>query len=216
MMIDLRPDILDFSAYVGLLAVGAITLNMMLGMLMAMRYSPVRSWPHRRFNYFRLHNWSGYLALSLCIVHPLILLFNKSVRFRLLDLVWPIHSPKQPVVNTLGGVALYMVGIVVITSFFRVRLGRRLWKSLHFTIYFAAFALFGHSLFTDPSVTNSAIEWFDGGKIFVEMCLSLIVISTAVRWRRRRSKSTSEIHEIGNETFVSDQTAGRGDVAQWD
>ena len=46
--------VLDLSAYVGLLAVGA-TLNMLLGLLMAYRYSPHRSWPHRRFNYFRLH-----------------------------------------------------------------------------------------------------------------------------------------------------------------
>lgn len=189
MMIDSRPGILDLSAYVGLLAVGAVTLNMMLGMLMAMRYSPVRSWPHRRFNYFRLHNWSGYLALSLCMVHPLILLFNKSVRFRLLDLAYPLHSPRQPLVNTLGGIAMYMVGIIVITSAFRVRLGRRLWKSLHFTIYFAAFALFWHALFTDPSLTNSAVDWFDRGKIFIAMCLALIGVSTVVRWRYWLSKS---------------------------
>lgn len=189
MMIDSRPGILDFSAYVGLLAVGAVTLNMLLGMLMAMRYSPVRSWPHRRFNYFRLHNWSGYLALSLCLVHPLILLFNKSVRFRLLDVAYPVDSPRQPFINTLGGIALYMVVIVVITSVFRVRLGRRLWKSLHFTIYFAAFALFWHSLFTDPSLTNSAVDWFDSGKIFIEMCLILVGVSTVVRWRYWLSKS---------------------------
>jgi hypothetical protein len=46
--------VLDLSAYVGLVAVGAVTLNMLLGVLMAFRYSPHRSWPHRRFNYFRV------------------------------------------------------------------------------------------------------------------------------------------------------------------
>jgi len=64
--------VLDLSAYVGLLAVGAVTLNLLLGMLMAFRYSPRRSWPHRRFNYFRLHNWSGYMALSVSFLHPAI------------------------------------------------------------------------------------------------------------------------------------------------
>ena len=48
-----RITILDLSAYVGLLAVGAVTLNVLLGLLMALRYSPHRSWPHHRFNYFR-------------------------------------------------------------------------------------------------------------------------------------------------------------------
>jgi len=48
--------ILDLSAYVGLLAVGAVTLNVFLGLLMAFRYSPHRSWPHHQFNYFRFHS----------------------------------------------------------------------------------------------------------------------------------------------------------------
>ena len=54
----------------------AVTLNMLLGTLMAFRYSPVRQWPHRHFNYFGLHNVSGYLALSLAVVHPIVLLFD--------------------------------------------------------------------------------------------------------------------------------------------
>ncbi len=84
-MLPVPPTILDLSAYVGLAAVGAITLNMLLGLLMAFRYSPHRSWPHHRFNYFRLHNWTGYIALGVTILHPAILLFNKTPRFRILD-----------------------------------------------------------------------------------------------------------------------------------
>jgi hypothetical protein len=40
--------VLDLSAYIGLTAVGAITINMLLGVMMAFRYSPVRNWPHHR------------------------------------------------------------------------------------------------------------------------------------------------------------------------
>jgi predicted ferric reductase len=134
-------SVLDICAYVGLVAVGAVAFNMVLGMLMAIRYSPVRSWPHRKFNYFQLHNWSGYVALGAAILHPLILLLNKPTRFRMVDVVYPVHSPSQPLENTIGAVALYTVAIVVVTSYLRLRLGRRLWKSVHFTIYFAAVAL---------------------------------------------------------------------------
>ena len=38
-MLPMSITILDLSAYVGLLAVGVITLNMLLGLLMAFRYS---------------------------------------------------------------------------------------------------------------------------------------------------------------------------------
>jgi sulfoxide reductase heme-binding subunit YedZ len=181
--------VLDLSAYVGLTAVGAVTLNMLLGTLMIFRYSPVRQWPHRRFNYFRLHNLSGYVALSLAIVHPIILLFDKSAKFRLIDLLYPVHSPSQPLENTIGAAALYIIAIVVVTSYARIRLGRRLWKSFHFTVYIAAAALLWHSLFTDPALKNSPPDWLDGGKLFVESCVVIIGVLTALRYRHSAKRS---------------------------
>ena len=181
--------VLDLSAYVGLLAVGAVTLNLLLGMLMAFRYSPRRSWPHRRFNYFLLHNWSGYTALSVSFLHPAILLLNKDPRFRLLDLLCPVRSPSQPLENTIGAVALYLLAFVVVTSYLRLRLGRRLWKSFHFSIYFAAAALFFHSLWTAPGLKNDPIDWLDGGKLFVESCFLLIASIGLLRWRHSRRKA---------------------------
>jgi predicted ferric reductase len=181
--------VLDLSAYVGLLAVGAVTLNLLLGMLMAFRYSPHRCWPHRRFNYFRLHNWSGYMALSVSFLHPAILLLNKDPRFRLLDLLYPVHSPSQPFENTIGAVALYLLAFVVVTSYLRLRLGRQLWKSFHFSIYFAAVALFFHSLWTAPGLKNDPIDWLDGGKLFVESCFLLIASISLLRLRHSRRKA---------------------------
>jgi predicted ferric reductase len=175
--------ILDLSAYIGLTAVGAITLNILLGTLMVFRYSPVRQWPHRRFNYFRLHNFSGYLALSLAALHPVVLLLDKTARFRIIDVLYPVHSPSQPLENTIGAFALYVVAFVAVTSYLRVRLGRHLWKSFHFTIYIAAIALFWHSLFTDPALKHSPVDWFDGGKLFVEACVLIIATAGFLRWR---------------------------------
>jgi methionine sulfoxide reductase heme-binding subunit len=186
----MRTDItvLDLSAYIGLTAVGAVTLNMLLGTLMIFRYSPVRQWPHRHFNYFRLHNISGYVALALAVVHPIVLLFDKSAKFRVIDLFYPVHSPSQPFENTIGAAALYIVAIVVATSYLRIRLGRRVWKSFHFTVYVAAAALLWHSLFTDPALKNSSPDWFDGGKLFVEACVIIIIATAALRYRRSRSQ----------------------------
>jgi predicted ferric reductase len=188
------PDItvLDLSAYVGLTAVGAVTLNMLLGTMMAFRYSPMRQWPHRRFNYFRLHNVSGYLALALAVLHPIVLLFDKTAKFRVLDLIYPVHSPSQPLENTIGAIALYVVALVVVTSYMRIRLGRRVWKSFHFTIYVAAAALFWHSLFTDPALKNSPVDWFDGGKLFVEACLLIIAVTAILRWRHSVKRAEKE------------------------
>src|SRR5207245_11632780 len=94
-----RITILVLSAYVGLLAVGAVTLNVLLGLLMALRYSPHRSWPHHRFNYFRFHNWTGYFVLALSIFHPAILLLTKSPRFLIFVLDYPVHWPSPTLAN---------------------------------------------------------------------------------------------------------------------
>jgi predicted ferric reductase len=201
----MRPmptSVLDLSAYVGLAAVGAITLNMLLGLLMAFRYSPHRSWPHRRFNYFRLHNWTGYIALAVSILHPVILLFNKSPRFLILDLVYPVHSPAQPLDNTIGAIALYLLAFVAVTSYMRIGLGRHLWKSFHFSIYFAAAALFWHSLFTDPTLKNAPVDWSDGGKLFVESCLLVIAAISLLRLRHARKKAL-HARQIAPETVAS-------------
>ncbi len=182
-------SLLDLSAYLGLTAVGAITLNMLLGVMMAFRYSPVRNWPHHRFNYFRLHNWTGYIAMAVTILHPLPLLLNKSPKFRVLDILYPVHSPQQPLENTIGAIALYTLALIVITSYFRIQLGRRTWKAFHFTIYFAAAAIFCHSLFTDPDLKGAPIDWLDGGKGFVEICAAIIVFASLLRWRHSRKKT---------------------------
>src|SRR5207302_10230136 len=199
---SMNVTVLELSAYVGLVAVGAVTLNLLLGMLMAFRYSPHRSWPHRRFNYFRLHNWSGYIALSVSLLHPAILLLNKDPRFRVMDLLYPVHSPSQPLENTIGAVAFYLLAFVVITSYVRLRLGRHLWKSFHFSIYFAAAALFFHSLFTDPALKGDPIDWFDGGKLFVESCFVLIAVVSLLRWRHSRRKAL-RLRTVSRQTITS-------------
>jgi predicted ferric reductase len=100
-----------------------------------------------------------------------------------------VHSPAQPLDNSIGAMALYLLAFVVITSYVRIRLGRHLWKSFHFSIYFAAAALFWHSLFTDPGLKNAPVAWLDGGKLFVESCLLLIATASLLRLRHARKKA---------------------------
>ena len=176
-------NILDLSADIGLVAVGLATLNLLIGSLIAMRYSPWRYWPHHRFNIFRVHNWTGYLLLSACILHPVMLLCSPTTGFRFRDILYPVHSPSQPLENTIGAIALYCLAVVVVTSYFRLRLGRRLWKSFHFVVYAAALAVFWHSLFTDPNLKHSPVDPLDAEKVFVELCGLSVIVFGGLRWR---------------------------------
>lgn len=172
---------IDLSSYVGLAALLLLTCNILLGLLISVRYSPVNHWPHRKINIFGLHNWTGYTALCVAALHPTILLFSRTAGFRRTDLVWPLHSPTQPLVNSLGAAALYCVALVVVTSYFRVELGRRTWKTLHYTAYASAALFFVHGIFTDPELKGRTPDFLDAEKLLVEGCL--LVVLFAVGWR---------------------------------
>ena len=174
---------IDLSSYVALLAMALLTANILLGLLISVRYSTLRSWPHRQINIFGLHNWTGYTALWVAGLHPVVLLFSKTAGFRGLDLLWPLHSPSQPLVNSLGAAAFYCLAVVVLTSHFRVELGQKLWKGLHYTAYAAAALFFLHGILTDPELKNQPTDFLDGEKVFIEGCL--LVVLVAVAWRVR-------------------------------
>src|SRR6476659_3710189 len=112
-------DPIELSNYAGLGAIGLLTLNILIGLLLSTKYNPVRRWPHRRVNTVKIHNWTGYAALSVALLHPTLILFSSTERFRIIDLVYPLHAPKQAVVNTFGAAALYLLIFTVVTSYFR-------------------------------------------------------------------------------------------------
>jgi predicted ferric reductase len=178
-------SILDVCAYLGLAAVGTATVNMLLGLLIALRYSPVRLWPHRHFNIFRLHNWTAYFILLLIVLHPAVLLLRGPTHFGLADVLLPVRSPVQPSLNTIGAASLYGLLIVILTSIFRLRLARPLWRKLHYLVFPAFVLMFIHSVFTDPALASGKVDLLDGGKVFVEICGAISLAAWSIRIRLR-------------------------------
>ena len=174
---------IDLSGDVGIVALSLLTLNILLGLLISVRYSPWRYWPHRRMNIFWIHNQTGFAALAVSILHPLILLFSATAGFHWLDVVFPAWAPRQPIVNLFGAAAVYTLAFVLVTSHYRVEIGRRTWKKLHFTTYILAGCVFVHSLLTDPHLNGSPLDLFDGEKVFVEACMVVVLVATVLRLR---------------------------------
>ena len=180
-------SLLDLCSYIGLGAVGMITLNLLLGMLLSLRYSPVRLWPHRHINVFALHRWTAYAAIILTLSHPVVLLFLRKPHFGWVDILWPIHSYLQPKLNLAGACALYLIAVVLVTSLLRTRIGLPLWRRLHYLVFPAAVLLFLHGIMTDPNLRDGHPDLLDGGKVFLEIAtlLSLLAVTVRVRLRGR-------------------------------
>src|SRR5581483_2799265 len=190
-------SVLDLSNDAGLVAMGLLTLNILLGLLLSVKYNPVRHWPHRRVNTVRLHNWTGYTALAVAFIHPIILLFDASTKFGVMDLLWPPQAPKQPYQTTIGALAFWILAFVVTTSILRQEwwiLSRRTWKTLHLLTYvmFPLYAI--HGLLGDPALKDNPIDWLDGEKVLVELSIIVVVVAIGFRVRYQLHKPPPRVH----------------------
>jgi methionine sulfoxide reductase heme-binding subunit len=177
---------IDLSSFAGLTAMVLLTVNLLLGLLVSTNYNPARDWPRRKLPVplFRIHNWTAYVAISVAMLHPTILLFASKPHFGIGDILLPLSSPGQTIYNNLGALTLYSFLFVVVTSYFRPQLRHRPWKKLHYTAYFGAAVMYVHGTLIDQNMKNATPDFLDGEKLLVEGCALLVL--AGIVWRIRR------------------------------
>jgi sulfoxide reductase heme-binding subunit YedZ len=201
---------IDLSSYAGLTAITLLTLNVLIGLLLSTKYNPVRRWPHRHVNTVKIHNWTGYVALTAALLHPTLILFSSTERFRAIDLAYPMNAPKQPGINTFGAAALYILLFTVVTSYFRFGIGRRWWKPMHLLTY-AMFPLYAiHGILTDPTLKGAPLDPFDAEKVYVELCVLLVAVAMGARIRWQTRQPPPRVHRPKEQraSRLSGQAAG--------
>ena len=181
---------LELSSDLGIVAVGVLSCNILLGLLMGVKYNPWKRWPHKRINYFKIHNWTGYVALTVSLLHVVLLLLSSEAKFRIVDVLYPMIGPKQPVINTFGAAALYVLIVIVVTSYYRAAIGHDRWRLIHYGTYLTAALFFVHGIWSDPSLKDNPIDYLDAEKVAIELSLLVVLVASFFRWRwalRRRS-----------------------------
>jgi len=176
-------SMLELSSDAGLAAAFLLTGNLLLGMLLGVRYNPWRRWPHRRINYARIHDWGGYTALAVTGLHLVLLLAANEPGFGVVQVLWPLMSPKQPLINALGAGALYIAVLVVVTSYFRRRMKRSDWKLIHLSVYAMAVLFLAHGIFSDQTLKDRKVDLLDGEKVAIEACGVALLLATGARIR---------------------------------
>jgi len=102
--------LLDVASAAGLAATVALTLNFLLGLMLSTAYKKAWYWqrlpaPLKRVRVFAGHNWTAYGALMLAVGHPLLLVADKTSRFTLADVLFPLHAPHQRLFVAAGTLA---------------------------------------------------------------------------------------------------------------
>jgi DMSO/TMAO reductase YedYZ heme-binding membrane subunit len=184
---------LDLSSTLGLIATAVLSFNFLLGILLSTGYRRSPLWKRmpalvRKLSLDDLHNWTAYVALALALAHPVVLLADKALRYRVSDIVLPVAARHQPLWTLLGSVALYALMVVIVTTQKAVkrRLGFRAWKNIHLISYGTALLFVIHGIVMDPELKDRPVDWLDGEKLLSEICAIVLVAATVIRWRHYR------------------------------
>ena len=162
-----------------MVALGGLAVNFLVGICI---WSNVSYRLPYQLNFLQLHKFTGYTAAITILLHIVLIPLDPKSGFTWSDLLLPAWTEHQPLANTFGSVAFYMIGVVVISSYFKDRIQLSLWRTLHFTSYFAAVPLILHSVITDPKLEDRPIDWLDAEKLFVLLCCLAIVALSFYRY----------------------------------
>ena len=196
---------LQASAYAGLAATAALTLNFLLGMLVSTNYRRLSLWQKsplfiRKINLVDVHNLTAYVALLLALVHPVLLLFDPSTKFNLIDIIFPINAPTQKLFVALGTVSLLALLVIIITTqkVIKKKIGFRTWKNIHLAAYLMALLFIVHGVVMDPQLKNRPLNLFDAEKIVSELCFIILLVAVFFRvsYQRKFQAGLRKFHLI--------------------
>ncbi len=120
---------------------------------------------------FAMHQFTSLLGLAFSAYHALVLMGDHFVDFSLPRLMVPFSVEYQTFWVGLGQVCFYMWLLVVISFYFRQRIGQKAWRLIHY-VNFAVYAMgFLHGL---KSGTDSHDLWAVG--YFVLSGLSIMFL----------------------------------------
>ncbi len=99
-----------------------------------------------RFAVTGLHRSISLIAVVFLVVHVLTAVADKYVTIQIVAAIIPFTSSYLPLQIGLGAVALDLMAAVVVTSLIRARIGRRLWRGVHWLAYAAYPIALVHSI----------------------------------------------------------------------
>jgi methionine sulfoxide reductase heme-binding subunit len=171
-------------------AAGYVSLIMLTGVVALGVMTSVRwqrpGWP--RFLSAELHRNLALISMVFLAVHVLIAVLDPYTALGLSAALLPFSSAYRQFWLGLGGVALYLLIAVVISSLARAWLGARAWRLVHWLTYAAWPVALLHGLGTG---SDTSTLW---GVLIDAACLA--VVAAAVVWRVGTGRTQSRDRDL--------------------
>jgi len=137
------------------------------------------------FLHSQLHCWIALQALIFALIHALSLLFDNYFNFSLIDIFIPLFSPYQPEWVAFGILGLYLMIILVATSYAKNYLSYRFWRIVHFSNLLLYALVFIHSFYLGTDLKSGLPR-----EVFLwanEFLIVLILINLVIKLYRRNN-----------------------------
>jgi DMSO/TMAO reductase YedYZ heme-binding membrane subunit len=154
----------------GFLAYFLFTLSVSAGLLVRL---PVMQ--KKKALLLAIHQTSGWSGFLTTLFHMVLLVIDTYAPYRIFELLIPFSSENEPFFSALGTVGFYLFFIIFSTSdFFMKKLGRSLWKKIHFLVFpaWVMIVLHGMLIGTDSSEPWAAFL-YGGGVVIVLFLLAV-------------------------------------------
>ncbi len=169
-------ETIEISGIIGMIGLAALASNFIVGICI---WANVSYELPKGITFLQLHKFTGYSAAVAILLHIVLIPLDPLSGFSWGDLLLPAWTQHQPLANTFGSVAFYLLGMVVISSYFKQQIQSSVWRKFHYLSYFAIVPLVLHSIITDPKLQDRPIDWLDAEKLFVLFCC-LVIVGLAV------------------------------------
>jgi predicted ferric reductase len=121
---------------------------------------------------YETHTWLSVQALILVFFHSGALLWDKYLQLKVLDLIMPFHSQIYTTEITLGILGLYLMIILILTSYFRKFFSQKIWRGIHFLNILLFIIATVHAFLLGTDLQSSPLTQ----NIFIGLDATLIIV----------------------------------------
>ena len=117
------------------------------------------------------HCWIAFQATLFALIHGVVLIFDKFLNFKLVEVFIPYASHYKPGLVALGTISFYLMVILTASSYGRKYISPKLWRALHFLNIFLYIFVIAHAYLLGTDLQNPIFR-----NIFVYANIFLILI----------------------------------------
>jgi predicted ferric reductase len=169
----------------GIVSLLLFTAVVVLGVITSVRWQ-ARYWP--RFLTAEVHRSIALLSVVFLAIHVVTAVVDPFTSLGWVSALVPFASSYRPLWVGLGVVSVDLLLAVIVTSLLRARVGRRVWRAVHWTAYASWPLALAHGI---GAGSDASAAWM----ISIDAAC-IVAVVTAVAWRLLAGRRSADLPAV--------------------